>query len=180
MSQFSSFAAMQSKVNFSKLLLKLGLPSPMSFYVKTSKEINKINLFPCYVKLAYGTAGQGTWRINDARQMAGLVELLDSEGMLSDDREILIQGVVDGILGVTQSLFCHGELLSSHSYEIRSEGVGGSASAKVGANHPKVREHLRLLGKHLDWHGPLMLDYIYDQAAEQPYYIEANPRPGKQ
>lgn len=178
-SDFPSFAIMQSKVEFSKLLDELDLPHPMSFYIKSSEEIGGINLFPCYVKLAYGTAGNGTWKVNNILQMESLVKRLNFEGLLNGEREILVQSVVNGSLGVTQSLFDHGELFSVHHYELRSEGVGGSASAKVGVNHPKVREHIRLIGKHLKWHGPLMLDYIYDHTTQQPYYIEANPRIGE-
>jgi biotin carboxylase len=39
-----------------------------------------------------------------------------------------------------------------------------------------VREHLVTLGRALEWHGPLALDYLFDEATRQPAYIEANPR----
>lgn len=42
--------------------------------------------------------------------------------------------------------------------------------------HPQVREHLVVLGRALGWHGPLALDYLFDEAMRRPLYIEANPR----
>jgi hypothetical protein len=43
-------------------------------------------------------------------------------------------------------------------------------------DHPQVREHLGALGRALGWHGPLALDYLFDDAGGRPTYIEANSR----
>jgi len=46
----------------------------------------------------------------------------------------------------------------------------------MGVDHPQVREHLVTLGRALAWHGPLALDYLFDEASGRPTYIECNPR----
>jgi hypothetical protein len=33
-----------------------------------------------------------------------------------------------------------------------------------------------LLGEALQWHGPIALDYLFDEASGHPTYLEANPR----
>jgi hypothetical protein len=40
-------------------------------------------------------------------------------------------------------------------------------------------EHVRRLGEHLHWHGPLFVDYFFDAATQKPQYIEGNPRIGE-
>jgi hypothetical protein len=37
---------------------------------------------------------------------------------------------------------------------------------------------MRRFGKELNWHGPLFADYFFDEARQEPSYIEANPRVG--
>src|SRR5262249_5039282 len=65
-----------------------------------------------------------------------------------------------------------------HCYQARAQGVGGSAWARTGVANPIVLEHLERLGRHLAWHGALMLDYFHD-AVRGPAYIDANPRIGE-
>jgi hypothetical protein len=54
--------------------------------------------------------------------------------------------------------------------------VGGGHAARIGVDHPAVGEHLMILGQALQWHGPLALDYLFDDATRTPCYIECNPR----
>jgi hypothetical protein len=53
------------------------------------------------------------------------------------------------------------------------------SSARTGADHPIVREHVAKLGAHLNWHGAMFIDYFYDYATGRPEYIECNPRVGE-
>jgi hypothetical protein len=46
----------------------------------------------------------------------------------------------------------------------------------MGVDQPQVREHLIALGQALEWHGPLALDYLFNEATGRPTYIECNPR----
>jgi hypothetical protein len=62
--------------------------------------------------------------------------------------------------------------------EMRLLGVGGSAVARQSCYHPIVVDHLRRIGQHLQWHGPLFLDFYFEQATGTPWYIEGNPRIG--
>jgi len=46
----------------------------------------------------------------------------------------------------------------------------------MGVDHSSVRDHLATLGQVLRWHGPLALDYLFNEATGCPTYIECNPR----
>jgi hypothetical protein len=80
---------------------------------------------------------------------------------------------------VVQCVFQHGRLIGGHCYQARAQGVGGSARARISVSHPVVLEHMARLGAHLNWHGALTLDYMYDAASGVPRYIDANPRLGE-
>ncbi len=176
---FNSFFILQSKIEFIKLLQQLNIPHAPSKFVKTKQELLQQSHFPYYAKVAYGTGGHGTWRVDDISKLNEVITALESEGYLTGDSEILVQTAETGVLSVAQSLFSKGSLIGCHCYQLISEGVGGSASARIGVFHPKVIEHLKIIGRRLNWHGCFMLDYIYDAATETPYYIEANPRTGE-
>jgi hypothetical protein len=78
-----------------------------------------------------------------------------------------------------QAVLNHGEIVGIHTFEARRLGVGGMSSARISADHPLVREHTAHLGRRLQWHGALFIDYFYDREGGQPEYIEANPRIGE-
>src|SRR5205085_10841046 len=84
-----------------------------------------------------------------------------------------------GVLGVVQSVFQRGRLVAAHCYLAQELGVGGSARARVSVAHPVVVEQIAAIGRRLNWHGALMLDYLWDPAAERPAYIDSNPRIGE-
>jgi hypothetical protein len=65
---------------------------------------------------------------------------------------------------------------SLHGYRQLLEGLGGGDVAKLSVVRTDVRHYVERLGEHLSWHGALSLDYILDQDARVPVFIDANPR----
>jgi hypothetical protein len=119
------------------------------------------------------------WLVRGPRELNEVADRLDRSGLLDGGHEVLVQQPAAGVLGVVQSVFQHGRLLGAHCYQARALGVGGSARAREGVANPVVLEHLATLGARLNWHGALMLDYLFDPATGQPAYIDANPRIGE-
>lgn len=173
---FASFMRVQSKAAFAHLLADLSLPGPPTRIVRNRAEIEAQRTFPYYLKTAYSTAGQGVWHIDTPTAQAEVIAALDTRGLLDGTTEIVLQDVAPGVLCQAVSIFARGRLIALHCTRQRAVGVGGSQSARIGVDHPIVRAHLETLGRYLDWHGPLTLDYCYDLTQEQPAYIEANPR----
>ena len=87
---------------------------------------------------------------------------------------MLAQQPAGGTYAQVAALFCHGRLVAVHCSEQVGIGTGGSAAARVGVDHPLVREHVTRLGAFLGWHGGLTMDYLHVNGA--PRYIECNPR----
>jgi hypothetical protein len=176
---FEAVERLQSKAEFTRLLDDLGLPHPPTTFARSREELERVADCPCYVKLAYSTAGCGVWSVRDPAGLRQVADRLEREGFLDGRHEILVQQPASGVLGVVQSVFQHGRLVAAHCYQARALGVGGSARARIGVSHPTVVEHLARLGARLNWHGALMLDYLYDPARSQPTYIDSSPRIGE-
>jgi predicted ATP-grasp superfamily ATP-dependent carboligase len=175
---FESIQQVQSKARFVETLQSLNLPHPVTRDIQSFKEQGSEREYPFFVKLPYSTAGQGVWRVGSEQDRSRVFEQLHHLGALSPESDVLVQQLAPGTLSVVQSVFQHGELIAYHCYQARQLGVGGSAVAKISVHHPEVKEDIQKLGRHLNWHGALMLDYLYDEK-HGPSYIDCNPRIGE-
>ncbi len=173
---FTAFLQVQGKVGFAHLMPRINLPQPPTRIVRSSAEVEASDHFPYYLKTDYSTAGQGVWRIADRAERDRVVSLLEKQGLLNGEHEIILQEEVSGVLCQTQAVFTHGTLLAVHCTQTRGTSVGGGHAARMSVDHPLVREHLKVLGESLKWHGPLALDYLFNEATGFPTYIECNPR----
>jgi carbamoylphosphate synthase large subunit len=175
-SDFSSFTLLQSKATFARLIEDLNLPHPRTSLVNSRSQLEGMSYFPYYVKAPYSTAGCGVWRIDNAEDRSQAISNLEKQGLLTGRTDIVVQDVAIGVLSQSQAVFERGRLVAVHCTSQQAEGIGGSQSARLSVDHPVVRHHLVILGRHLDWNGALTLDYLFDPATGEPAYIEANPR----
>lgn len=176
---FKSFQRMQSKAAFTEVLDELNLPHPPTTIISDLNQLGTQESFPYYIKTEFGTAGSGVWLVGNKTERAAAVAALGKLKLPSKWCAVIIQQPVEGVLEVAQSVFSHAELVAAHCYQQQAQGVGGSASARIGVDRPEVEEHLRLIGRHLNWHGSLMLDYMRTPQGKTINYIEANPRLGE-
>jgi len=171
---FDVVRRMQSKAEFIRVLDELALPHPETVICAASADISSDVRVPAYLKLAHSTAGCGVWRLSNWRELESLLARLPQ----GPGRELLIQQPARGAFCVAQSVFQQGRLVAAHCYQARAQGVGGSAWARSSVSHPAVIGHLERIGRHLAWHGALMLDYFHDPDAG-PAYVDSNPRIGE-
>ncbi len=175
LADFSAFEKVQGKVAFAQVLQGLSLPQPGFKVVENPRQLKDCAEFPFYLKTNFGTAGQGVWRIEDATQRDQVIaKMLSEDG--ATEKQLLIQKPADGRLCQVQAIFNRGQLWASHCTQTRGASIGGGHAARMSVHHPVVFRHVGVLGHELGWHGPISLDYIYDESAAQPYYLEANPR----
>jgi len=173
---FDAFLQVQGKVAFARLMERLALPQPATRIVRSRDELKALDRFPCYIKTDYSTAGQGVWRVTGIVERDRIATALEQRGQLDGTREVIVQEEAPGALCQAQAVFAYGHLLAVHCTQTRGISVGGGHAARTGVDHPLVRDHLVALGQALGWHGPLALDYLFDEATGRPSYIEANPR----
>jgi predicted ATP-grasp superfamily ATP-dependent carboligase len=177
--EFDAMERLQSKAGFLRLLVELNLPHPATVLVRNRAALEGSCSYPCYIKLAYSTAGCGVWHVGGPAELRPVADLLEKMGLLDGTHEVLVQQPAPGTLGVVQCVFQHGRMVGGHCYMARAIGVGGSAMARESVHHPLVLEHLSRLGAFLNWHGALTLDYLTDPEGRRPAYVDANPRLGE-
>jgi hypothetical protein len=173
---FGTFAQLQSKAAFSKVLIDLDLPQPRTRLARHRADLEADSDFPYYVKHPYGTAGRDVWRVDDPGKRAQVVHELEARGYLDGRTDIVVQDAAHGLQCQAQTVFEHGTLIAIHCTSQRSVGMGGSQSARLSVKHSVVQAHMVQLGRHLSWHGALAVDYFFEPTTNQPLYIEANPR----
>ncbi|WP_030403670.1 MULTISPECIES: hypothetical protein [unclassified Streptomyces] len=171
---FAAVRRVQDKAESVRLLDELGLPQPETAVVATPGRLRaRDDLLPGYVKLPVATASRGVWRVRDAaalRRVAALPQVSAGGG------PVLLQRALTGPLAMISAVFDHGRLIGAHAALRRRDGVQGGAAAKESVRLPGAERDLALLGRRLNWHGPLSVDAILVGEAREPHYIDLNPR----
>ncbi len=176
---FDVIRQVQSKVEWMRLLRSLNLPAPVSHAARTEQELQALAQFPCYAKLAHSTASLGVVHVRDKGELHMALAQFKTAGLWSEGTELLLQQPAQGRQAEVSGIFQDGRLVAVACADVMATGIGGGPSFRTSTSHPVVVDHLRRLGTHLNWHGPLVLDYFYDSSTGQPQYIEANPRIGE-
>ncbi|MEZ6090590.1 MAG: hypothetical protein R3C05_21730 [Pirellulaceae bacterium] len=117
--------------------------------------------------------------MNDADELGQTLDRFQNSGSWSPGDTFLIQQPAPGRQAEAAAVFQKGKLIGAACADVLATGIGGGPALRRSASHPMVVEHLRRLGEHLEWQGPMSVEYFYDHESQQPYYIEANPRIGE-
>ncbi len=173
---YESYLELFSKTRFMRLLARLGLSFPPTGIYRSEGEALSWDGFPCYLKTEYGTASAGVWRAESRSEYEAALAQPRVRETLASGGSILAQEAAPGRLEIAYAAFRHGELVALHCSRRLKEGARGSSSVKVGVDRPVVRSHFESLGENLAWHGPLAVDYLYEDATGIPRYIDASPR----
>ena len=164
-----AFDQVASKVAFARTCDAAGLGQPPWHPVRDVPDLDVLG-FPVWVKASFSTAGRGVRRVSDHSQAVDAWRELAAAGM----GEVMIQASAPGRYAQVQGLFDHGRMVAAAASEQLAVGAGGSAAARVSADHPLAVDGLARLGEHLGWHGGIDLDYFHQHG--RPQFIECNPR----
>lgn len=124
-----SFARVQSKVAFARLLDELGAPQPRWWLVEDDTVLGQIP-YPYFLKAAFSTAGQGVRAVRaPADRVRALAELR------AGGQELIAQAAAAGQYGQVQALFDGRRLVAAHTSVLAGQGMGGSAAARLSVDH---------------------------------------------
>ena len=171
---FESYRTAHSKAGFSRLLDRLDLPQPPTRIVTSAQMLRDAVRFPAVVKTSVGTASRGIWFVRDADALDIALRDLEASGAFDD--AVLVQDLIAGTTEKAQSVFCRGRMIGFHAYRQIAAGVGGGEAIKQSVSRPVVRAHVENIGRHLNWHGALSVDYILPDDDASPLLIDCNPR----
>lgn len=176
---FDSLRQLQGKADFWRLMTDLGVPVPETKIVTSKAEARRHDQFPCYVKLPHSTASLGVAAVANPEELHSCLAEFQQLGRWTEGDELLLQQPARGRQAEVSAVFQQGQLIAVACADVLETGIGGGPARRQGADHPSVLPHLHLIGKTLQWHGPLVLEYFYDSVTKQPEFIEANPRIGE-
>ena len=171
---FESYRTAHSKAGFSRLLDRLDLPQPPTRIVTSAQMLRDAVRFPAVVKTSVGTASRGIWFVRDAGDLDIALRDLEASGAFDD--AVLVQDLIAGTTEKAQSVFCRGRMIGFHAYRQIAAGVGGGEAIKQNVSRPGVRAHVENIGRQLNWHGALSVDYIVPDKDASPLLIDCNPR----
>ena len=171
---FESYRTAHSKAGFSRLLDRLDLPQPPTRIVTSAQMLRDAVRFPAVVKTSVGTASRGIWFVRDAGALEIALRDLEASGAFDD--AVLVQDLIAGTTEKAQSVFCRGRMIGFHAYRQIAAGVGGGEAIKQSVSRPVVRAHVENIGRQLNWHGALSVDYIVPDNDASPSLIDCNPR----
>jgi predicted ATP-grasp superfamily ATP-dependent carboligase len=174
LADFAAFEQAQSKTALASLLTRLQIPQPLTEVVYSALDFARERPFPFFVKVSFGTASAGVWRIDDATRRNSLSRDLEQRGAFEDG--VVVQATANGSLERTQAVFDRGRLVAAHIYRQIAAGPGGGDVLKASVRRPEVRSYVERIGAALDWHGALSFDYIVDADTKTPLFFDANPR----
>jgi hypothetical protein len=169
---FDSYQRALSKAEFGQMLSELELPQPETVSVSNIRDLREFDRFPFILKMPIATASRGVWMISDRADLERAIGEIENKTLTG----ILVQQVVAGPVEHAQAVFCKGRLVGMHAYRQIVRGAGGGPAVKESVHRPLVRSHLKRIGKFLEWHGALSVDYILDVDGGLPHYIDCNPR----
>jgi predicted ATP-grasp superfamily ATP-dependent carboligase len=169
----ATYQKAHNKAAFSCLLSDLGLPQPRTRLVRTREQVLALDSFPLILKAATGTASRTVWPVKGPRELAAAVKDLAREGAFSD--VVVVQEFIEAPVEHAQTVFDRGRILGMHAYRQIVRGAGGGDAVKESVDRALVREHLTRIGKHLEWHGALSVDYLVP-GEDDVRYIDCNPR----
>ena len=172
---FETIERLQSKAEFTRLLDQIDLPQPPTRIVRDRESFLKTDLFPCFAKLDFSTAGNGVRKIDDVDQLTAVAAEFEASGVWETQQEVLVQSAATGQQFTTLGIFDSGRMVSHISYLVRQPGLGGWGVNGESIDQPKIVDVMARLGEHLRYHGPLFVDYFLDPKTGQPLLIEANP-----
>ncbi|MCS7238210.1 MAG: hypothetical protein NZ899_08075 [Thermoguttaceae bacterium] len=177
---FEAVERMISKRGFLEVLDELGLPHPETRYVCSRQEIlAAVDEFPIFLKVDHTTAGEGTFRVESKEQLDQVLARMDKRGYLDGKHTVLVQKLARGQKGAVAGVFQNGRLIAYHCDKAIALGIGGSTLCRVTVDDPLAVEHLRKIGEHLLWHGPMALEVFRDPQTGNIEYVECNPRVGE-
>lgn len=171
---FENYRIAHNKAGFSRLLREIGLPQPDTRIVTSVSDLRGSLRYPCIVKAAIGTASRAVWIVRDDHDVAKALH--DLQGDDGPGGEWLLQDFIEGATEKAQAVFSRGTLIGFHAYRQIAAGAGGGDAVKRSVARAGVRADVARIGRHLEWHGAMSVDYIMPDSGAGPLYIDCNPR----
>jgi predicted ATP-grasp superfamily ATP-dependent carboligase len=176
--KFDVLKVLHLKHEVTGLATSLGIPTPETIVPRDEREIREFGRqhgWPVVLKLLSSSGARGVFYLNRDDPSP-----LSETGPLHYVRmgEFLAQSYVRGTGYGVSMLFNSGELRARFTHKRLREKTysGGISTLRSGVSNPLLEEYAETLLRHVKYHGVAMVEFKYDEATNQAWLIEVNPR----
>lgn len=136
------------------------------------------NARPLVVKLRRGNSAKGVFYPHSNEEAVQLCADLIARYRLPPARYPVVQERVTGEGWGVSCLYWEGRHLASFTHRrLREKTVtGGTSTLRESRRNPLLEEMARTLLDKLEWHGLAMVEFKFDPASGEGWFIEINPR----
>ncbi|HRV96032.1 MAG TPA: ATP-grasp domain-containing protein [Anaerolineae bacterium] len=169
------------KAQTAMLAAELGLPVPQTIRYSSLVELNhqlRDRSQPLVVKLRRGNGAKGVFYPDTPAAAVQLCADLIDQYRLAPTRFPIVQERIHGEGWGVSCLYWQGQRLASFTHRRLREKTttGGTSTMRISARNVELEAMAHRLLDRLNWHGLAMVEFKYDPAAKQGWFIEINPR----
>ena len=178
--EYDQLVLANNKARMADLANQIGLPVPAVIRWSDIEDLEcKLHEnTPLVVKLRRGNSAKGVFYPRSAAETLRLCAELCEQYDLNSDRFPVVQERVEGQGWGVSCLYWDGERIASFTHRRLREksATGGTSTLRVSARNPKLEQYAYRLLDAMGWHGLAMVEFKYEPATDQGWFIEVNPR----
>ena len=133
---------------------------------------------PVVIKLRRGSGAKGVFYASTPDEAVKVANDVITRYDLSPDRFPLVQERVDGEGWGVSCLYWEGKRVAFFTHRRLREKIatGGTSTLRCSQHNPIMEEQAFRILDGLNWHGLAMVEFKWDPAQKQCWFIEINPR----
>lgn len=164
------------------LAIESGVPVPervqWSTLSKLQEGVAALGDRAVVIRLRKGNGAKGVYYAESAQEAVAICRRLCREYRVPATRLPLVQERVCGEGWGVSCLYWDGRHVASFTHRrVREKtGAGGTSTVRQAARNALLEAYARALLDRLGWHGLAMVEFKYDPATRQAWFIEINPR----
>ncbi len=174
-------ALANDKLRTTELAESLGVPVPRRMVWETPVDLADAVRHlgaPVVVKLRRGCGAKGVFYASSPEEAAQTVRDVIAQYQLTAERHPIVQQRVYAEGWGVSCLYWEGQRIASFTHRrLREKTItGGTSTLRASARNPAMEAYAHRLLDHLRWHGLAMVEFKWDPAARQAWFLEINPR----
>lgn len=177
---FDSLLKAHNKISAAKIAEEAGVPVPKIYYPQNIEELETLKTsfhYPMVLKLPKSNAAKGVFYAHSFDELKELFEQYYDDKADKVDK-LYLQEYAEGTGYGASFLYDNGRAVTGFVHKRLTEKThtGGVSTRRISVKNEKLLEYGQRLLDRMEWHGPAMVEFKYDEETDQAWFIEINPR----
>lgn len=177
---FESLRKAHNKITAAEIAEEIGVPVPKIYHpknIQVLEELSQSFQYPIVLKLPKSNASKGVYYAHTAKELKLFYNQHYDPNLRQEDR-LYIQDYVKGEGYGASYLYDKGRMVTGFVHKRLTEKTytGGVSTRRVSVRNDKLLKYGCQILDDMNWHGPAMVEFKYDEEKDQAWFIEINPR----